>query len=252
MSPWGPVEGMVYELRTAGDPLAYVHAVRELVRQADERLPISGVNTQSALIDETINQEIAFARLCSLFAVLALAIACVGLYGAMSYNVARRHGEIGIRMALGAQRGGVVWLVLREVLMLAAAGLAISVPAALAASKLIQSFLFDTKPERSCGIDRGRGDPGERGGSCRLSPRPQCFANRPIKPSGTSDAGLKQNGRPRGGGGSPGPANLRSAAQTARYMVLPWRFTSRRVSSFEPAIACSKSEVFFTALRLTS
>jgi ABC-type antimicrobial peptide transport system permease subunit len=70
----------------------------------------------------------------------------VGLYGTVSYNIARRTSEIGIRMALGAQRGSIVWMVLREVFVLAAVGLAISVPAALGASKLVASFLFDMKP----------------------------------------------------------------------------------------------------------
>ncbi|MGA3235506.1 MAG: ABC transporter permease [Bryobacteraceae bacterium] len=142
---WGPVQQMVYELRTAGNPLNYVHAVRDLVQRADQRLPLSEVKSQSAWINQEINQEITFARLCSAFAILALAIACVGLYGAMSYRVARRTGEIGIRMALGAQRSRVVWMVLREVVLLAAVGLAISVPAALAASKLVASFLFEMK-----------------------------------------------------------------------------------------------------------
>jgi ABC-type antimicrobial peptide transport system permease subunit len=86
------------------------------------------------------------ARLCTAFAGLALVIACVGLYGTMSYNVARRTGEIGIRMALGAQRGRVLRMVLREVMLLAAVGLAIGVPAALAAAKLVESFLFGMKP----------------------------------------------------------------------------------------------------------
>jgi predicted permease len=143
---WGPIGAANFELRTAGNPLAYARAVRETVRQADDRVPVSNLTTQGALIDGTINQEVAFARLCSLFALLALVIACVGLYGSMSYTVARRKSEIGIRMALGAQRGKVVWIVLREVLMLAATGLVISLPAALAASRLIQSFLYDTKP----------------------------------------------------------------------------------------------------------
>jgi ABC-type antimicrobial peptide transport system permease subunit len=84
------------------------------------------VKSQGARIDQTINQEITFARLCTAFAILALAIACVGLYGTMSYRVARRTGEIGIRMALGAQRARVVWMVLREVVLLAAVGLAIA------------------------------------------------------------------------------------------------------------------------------
>jgi macrolide transport system ATP-binding/permease protein len=137
---------MVYQLRTESNPLAYVTAVRDLVRRADPRLPLSDVKSQSARIDQTINQEITFARLCTAFALLALVIAGVGLYGTMSYNVARRTGEIGIRMALGAPRGRVVWMVLREVVLVAATGLAISVPAALAASKLVESFLFRMTP----------------------------------------------------------------------------------------------------------
>ena len=143
---WGPVQGMIYELRTVGNPLNYVHAVRDLVKRADDRVPLSEVKSQSAWVDQAINQEITFARLCTAFAILALAIACVGLYGAMSYKVARRMGEIGIRMALGAPRSRVVWMVLREVILLAVVGLAISVPAALAASKLVESFLFGMKP----------------------------------------------------------------------------------------------------------
>jgi ABC-type antimicrobial peptide transport system permease subunit len=143
---WGPVQGMTYELRTVGNPLNYVHAVRDLIQRADQRMPLSEVKSQSAGIDQSISQEIMFARLCTAFAILALAIACVGLYGAMSYRVARRTGEIGIRMALGAQRGRVVWMVLREVLLLAAAGLAISVPSAITTSKLVESFLFGMKP----------------------------------------------------------------------------------------------------------
>jgi macrolide transport system ATP-binding/permease protein len=94
----------------------------------------------------TINQEIVFARLCSAFAILALVIACVGLYGTMAYTVARRTSEIGIRMALGAPRGTVIWMVLREVCVLVAIGLAISVPTAIGTSRLIESFLFDMKP----------------------------------------------------------------------------------------------------------
>jgi ABC-type antimicrobial peptide transport system permease subunit len=123
-----------------------VHAVRDLVRRADQRLPLSDVKSQSAWIDQTINQEITFARLCTAFAILALVIACVGLYGTMSYKVARRTSEIGIRMALGAQRWRVVWMVLREVVLLASIGLAISVPTALVASRLVESFLFGMRP----------------------------------------------------------------------------------------------------------
>jgi len=136
---------MVYELRTAGDPLGYVNSVREIVRRADARVPVYEIRTQEADIDRTINQEITFAALCSGFALLALAIASVGLYGTVSYNVARRTGEIGIRMALGAEPGRVVGMVLGEVVGLAAAGLAVGMAAALATSKFVASFLYGIK-----------------------------------------------------------------------------------------------------------
>ena len=141
-----PPDRVTYALRTMGDPLRYVQSVYETVRDADSRIPVTNVVTQAAEIDRTISQEIMFAKLCTGFAVLALLMACVGLYGTMSYNVARQAGEIGIRMALGAPRGAVVWMVLRHVLILAAVGLAISVPAALIGSRLVKSFLFETQP----------------------------------------------------------------------------------------------------------
>ncbi len=141
-----PLRGMNYELRTAGNPLAYAAAVRESVRQADPRLPVSEIRSQKDLVDGTMNTEIVFARLCSGFAALALVIACVGLYGAMSYNVARRTAEIGIRMALGAPRGRVLRMVLMDVLALTGAGLALGIPAALAGSRLLEQFLFETDP----------------------------------------------------------------------------------------------------------
>ena len=141
-----PQERATYALRTAGDPLRFVPSVHEIVREADSRIPVTNVATQAAEIDRTITQELTFAKLCTGFAVLALLMACVGLYGTMSYSVARQIGEIGIRMALGAQPGAVVWMVLRRVLLLAAVGLAISVPAALTASRLVKSFLFETQP----------------------------------------------------------------------------------------------------------
>jgi macrolide transport system ATP-binding/permease protein len=144
--PTYPVNQMFYALRTTGDPLAYVTTIRAIIHQADPLLPLTNVQTQAAQIDQSINQEITFAKLCAAFGILALAIACVGLYGTMSYTVARRTGEIGLRMALGAQRGGVVWMILRDVLLLVALGLAIGVPAAFAASRLVESFLFGMKP----------------------------------------------------------------------------------------------------------
>ena len=170
---------VVFELRTAGNPLAYADTVRELVHRADPRLPVSEIRTQSALVDGTMSREVVFARLCTGFGLLALGIACVGLYGAMSYNVARRTSEIGIRMALGAQRGRVVWMVLREVLLLAAVGLALSIPAALVVTRLLKSFLFEIKPNDPVSLDCGgrlpggyRGPGGFSAGTQRLSHRP--------------------------------------------------------------------------------
>jgi predicted permease len=141
-----PVEDMTFALRTSGEPLRYVNTVRAIVSEADARAPVTDVKTQAAQIDQMMNQEIIFARLCAAFAVLALLIACVGLYGTMSYTVARRTGEIGIRMALGAQRGTVVWMVLRQAFVLAVVGLAVGVPTALAISRFVESFLFGVKP----------------------------------------------------------------------------------------------------------
>jgi predicted permease len=137
-----PIEEMTYFLRTTGDPLSYASAVRKIVHDADARIPVTHLNTQASEIDGEMSQEILMARLCTGFAMLALAIACVGLYGMMAYTVARRTGEIGIRIALGAQRGALVWMVLREVLILAVLGLAIGLPTALGTSKFVESFLF--------------------------------------------------------------------------------------------------------------
>ena len=137
---------LTFELRTAGDPLALAGAAREVVRQADSRIPVTDMTTQDAVIENTIGQERTFASLCVAFALLAVAIACVGLYGTMAYSVARRTNELGLRMALGAQRKKLIWMVLREVFVMAAVGLAIGLPIALATTKFVKSFLFEMKP----------------------------------------------------------------------------------------------------------
>jgi len=141
-----PVDEMTFFVRTAGDPLGSAGTVREIVHQADSRVAVEALSTQAAQIEGEIVPETLVARLCTAFALLALAIACVGLYGTTSYNVAQRTSEIGIRMALGARRETVVRMVLRDVLVLAAAGMAIGLPAALGASKLIESRIFGMKP----------------------------------------------------------------------------------------------------------
>jgi predicted permease len=142
----GQLGQMTYAMRTESDPLRYATTVRQIVHEADGRVPVTNLKTQAIDIDQTINQEIVFARLCSAFAILALTIACVGLYATMAYAVARRTSEIGLRLALGAGRGTVIWMMLRDVCVLAAVGLTLGASAALAMSRFVESFLFKTKP----------------------------------------------------------------------------------------------------------
>ena len=137
---------LFFILRTAGPPASVVAAVRRTVHDASPNVSIIEIATQSDRMEQTISQERTFANLGTCFAVLALVIACVGLYGAMAYTVARRTGEIGIRMALGAQRPTIVWMVLRQVLTLTAAGLAVGFVAALFCARLVESFLYGLKP----------------------------------------------------------------------------------------------------------
>ena len=145
-SVWGPINGVYYQLRTAGPTGPVVARVREILQKADQRIPLADLRMQRARIDNLIGQEIALARLCTAFAILALTISCIGLYGTISYNVARKTSEIGIRMALGAQRRQVVRMVLAEVMWVLIVGLAISIPTAMMATGLVKSFLFGIEP----------------------------------------------------------------------------------------------------------
>ncbi|MBY0503134.1 MAG: ABC transporter permease [Bryobacteraceae bacterium] len=148
--PWKqtsqPLPQMFFDLRAAGDPLALASAVREVVRQANPLVPVAGLTTQTRRMDQTIRQERTFAQLSTWFGALALLMASIGLYGTLAYGVARRTSEIGIRMALGARQGRIVWMVLRDVLVLAGVGLAIGLAAAYQAAALLESFLFGLKP----------------------------------------------------------------------------------------------------------
>ncbi len=137
--------GTYFELRTAGNPLSTVTAVRKAVHDASADVSMNNITTQQQEINRTISQERTFANLGSCFAALALLIAAVGLYGAMAYAVARRTGEIGIRMALGAQRPKIVWMVLREVLAVSAAGILVGYGASRWATRFVESFLYGTK-----------------------------------------------------------------------------------------------------------
>jgi predicted permease len=141
-----PQGSATFEVRTAGDPLAAVAAIREAVRQVDPNLPLINVTTQLEEVERRFLQEKVFAQAYTLFGGLALLVASVGLFGLMSYSVARRTNEIGIRMALGAQREDVLRLVMRESMILVAAGVAIGLGGAIAASRLVSTLLFGLAP----------------------------------------------------------------------------------------------------------
>ena len=137
-----PIEDMTFYLRVSGDPQKYAAAVQEIVHKTDARIPVTDIATQEQRIEKEIGDPILFARLSAGFALLALSIATVGLYGTMSYLVARRAGEIGIRMALGATRGRVLSMILRQVAILATMGLALGLPVTFGASHLVGSLLY--------------------------------------------------------------------------------------------------------------
>ena len=121
-------------------------ALRRVVQHADRDLPIIDIRTQQEQIDATMQMERTFAALTSGFGVLALALACVGIYGIMAYSVAQRTNEIGIRLALGAQPGQVRGMILRESTWLAVAGIVVGVGAALRLTRLVKSMLYGIQP----------------------------------------------------------------------------------------------------------
>jgi predicted permease len=141
-----PISFACCAVRTALPPPAIVPAVRKAVAAVDPLVPLAGITTQKAMRDKSISQERLFASLCGALAFLVVLLSCIGLYGLMSYNVARRTNEIGIRMALGATRRNVAWPILREAFLLSAIGVAIGVPAALALARFIKSQLYGVAP----------------------------------------------------------------------------------------------------------
>jgi predicted permease len=130
------------EIRTQGDPLSMTSAVRSAIAQVDDKLPIVGVTSLEKQFSDSLQQERLIAQLVSFFGLLALLLACVGLYGVMANTVMRRTNEIGIRMALGAESRRILWMVLRETLVLVFIGIAIGIPAAIASARLVSSQLF--------------------------------------------------------------------------------------------------------------
>src|SRR5262249_23653978 len=135
-----------FEIRTALDPKTLAPAVHELVRRFDRNLFLTDLKTQVDEIDENRYQERLVATLSSILAVLALLVACIGIYGLLSYQVTRRTRDIGIRMAFGARRGDILRLILQQAVALAAIGALVGVVASLLLTRYLQSFLFGVKP----------------------------------------------------------------------------------------------------------
>jgi predicted permease len=131
-----------FAVRTAGDPLAMVSAIRDVVRQIDPNVPVTDVSTQMEQVERRFLQEKTFAQAYTLFGSLSVILAAVGLFGVMSYAVSRRTNEIGIRLALGARRGQVLGATMRESLVLVAGGLAVGLAIAIGASRFVASLLF--------------------------------------------------------------------------------------------------------------
>jgi predicted permease len=142
----GPVRGGTFEIRTAGDPTAITASAREALRAIDPTLPIFNVRTLEEQILRSLRQERLFARLSLMLGGLALTLSAMGLYGLLAYAVVRRTPEIGVRIALGAERSAVRWMVLKQSLMLVALGLAIGIPAARSSTGVLASLLFGLEP----------------------------------------------------------------------------------------------------------
>jgi len=136
---------VTYELRTAADPQALLPSIRKTVAQLNPNLPLFNIRTESEQIDRLLFQERLVARLSTFFGVLALLLACIGLYGMLSYEVARRTREIGIRMALGAQFGDVLRLVVKQGLALALLGAALGIGVALGLTRYLTAMLYNVR-----------------------------------------------------------------------------------------------------------
>jgi predicted permease len=134
-------------VRYSGEPRGIVPEIRKAIKEVNRRLPIVEAVTMSEHVDRSLVKQRLVARLSTFFGLLALLLACAGLYGVMSYNVARRTHEIGIRMALGASANRIVLSVMRETLAPVALGIALGLCAALATTRWVESLLFGLSPQ---------------------------------------------------------------------------------------------------------
>jgi predicted permease len=141
-NPIGETSFARLEIRTTGDPTAVASSVREAVKAMSATLPQIEVHTMNDLVSTSLTRDSMITKLAGFFGVLAVLLSCIGIYGIMAYAVAGRTSELGLRMALGAQRGNILWLVLRESMLLVFIGVAIGLPAVYGAGKLVSSLLF--------------------------------------------------------------------------------------------------------------
>jgi predicted permease len=142
-----PITGKMHvEMRVHGDPLAILPSARRALQQMDPNLPLIQPMTQRAQYDMTISRQILFARLAGFFGLLAVVLVATGLYGTLAYRVNNRTVEIAVRIAVGAQRGQVVWMVLRDSLTLMALGVAMGIPLALLVGRALTASLYGVKP----------------------------------------------------------------------------------------------------------
>jgi predicted permease len=136
-----PIAAFNFAIRTGADSVSMIPTIRRELDGRESNLKVSSVESVRVLMSQSLSRERSTAQLAALFGVLALVLAAAGLYGVTSYATSRRTNEIGLRMALGADRGDVIRLVLRDALMLMAVGLALGLPAALAATRLTTASL---------------------------------------------------------------------------------------------------------------
>jgi ABC-type antimicrobial peptide transport system permease subunit len=134
-------------IRTSGSPELITNDVRRELAHVDAAIPVIATTTLENQFDNTIAQERTVTTLCGFFGSLAVLLAAIGLYGVMAYNVTRRYREIGIRMALGAEPGNVLWLVLRDTAWMIGIGALIGLPVAFGLTRLVQSFLYGLTPQ---------------------------------------------------------------------------------------------------------
>lgn len=146
MPGFGDFKGIYFEIRTLGNPVASVSAVRNVIRQVSPDLALGDLGTETQWINQSLAQERIFMQIGSIFGLLALFLVSIGLGGNLSYSVTTRTHEIGIRMAIGAKGGQILWMVLQQNLVLLAFGIIIGVPAAIGASRLIAHQLYGVEP----------------------------------------------------------------------------------------------------------